>query len=99
MTTPEIIADLKSLVQNDDYGSLHKETIEAAIQLLEQPSYKEVLGKLRAELEERRIKATCTDYWGIVCALKIIDRYGGENEIRMDSNVSNPIHSLGNLCR
>lgn len=36
MTTPEIIADLKTLVQYDDYGSLHKETIELAIKALEQ---------------------------------------------------------------
>jgi|GEM_PF-3539501 len=36
MTKNETIQDLKYLIQNDDYGSLHKEAIELAIKALEQ---------------------------------------------------------------
>ena len=35
MTAQEIIDDLKDLVSSDDYGSLHSETIKAAVKAIE----------------------------------------------------------------
>ena len=50
MTREEAIEDLKYLIQYDDYGSLHRESINSAIKALEQES---VLDKIRAEIEQK----------------------------------------------
>ena len=40
----------------------------------------DVLEKIRAEIEERRDKATDAEYWGLMDALRIIDKYKAESE-------------------
>ena len=70
MTREEAIEDLRYLLDFDDYGSVHSESILLAIKSLEQEP---ILDKIRDEIEAE-------PYVSKMEVLDIIDKYKAESE-------------------
>lgn len=66
---------LKNLWRN---GTLSDKDFERLCKALDNEG---VLDKIRAEIEERRDKATDDEYWGLMDALRIIDKYKGDKGV------------------
>lgn len=59
-------------------GHIRKKDYERLCKALDNEG---VLDKIKAEIEERRDKATDDEYWGLMDALRIIDKYKADKGV------------------